>query len=126
MKQTSEICAAFIPAELIEHLWNIVEIYDEDKYIFVLSSRRLGDGMVQDINIIIGNTSSHHTIYGYKPVDFKIDVSKIDDDYQMSLIPSEKTAREINKWKKRRLAFHFLKKVTLAPSPHQCRVRNAC
>ena len=126
MKQTSEICANFIPAELIEHLWNIVEIYDEDKYVFVLSSRRLGDGIVQDINIIIGSTSSHHTIYGYKPVNFKIKVSKTDDDYTMSLIPSEKTAHEINKWTQRKFNFHFLKKIALAPAPHQFRVRNAC
>ncbi len=126
MKKTAEICSTFLPAELIEHLWNIVEIYDEDNYVFVLSSRRLGDGMVQDINIIIGSTSSHHTIYGYKPVNFTIKVSKIDNDYTMSLIPSEKTAHEINKWKRRSLGFLFPKKITLAPAPHQFRMRNAC
>lgn len=126
MKQTSEICTTFVPAELIEHLWNIVEIYDENKYIFVLSSRRLGDGMVQDINIIIGNTSSHHTIFGYKPVNFTIEVSKTDDDYTMSLIPSEKTAREISRWKQIKLGFHIHKKLSLAPAPHQFRMRNAC
>lgn len=126
MKHTSEICTTFIPAELIEHLWNVVEIYDENKYIFVLSSRRLGDGMVQDINIIIGNKSSCHTIFGYKPVNFTIEVSKTDNDYTMSLIPSEKTAREINRWKQRRLGFHLQKKIFLAPAPHQFRIRNAC
>lgn len=126
MKQTSEICTTFVPAELIEHLWNIVEIYDENKYIFVLSSRRLGDGMVQDINIMLGNTSSYHTIYGYKPVNFTIEVSKTYDDYTMSLILSEKTAREINKWKQRKLDFHLLNKIFLVPTRHQVSMRNAC
>ena len=126
MKHTSEICTTFIPSELIEHLWNIVEIYDENTYIFVLSSRRLGDGMVQDINIIIGNTSSRHTIYGYKPINFTIEVNKTDDDYTMSLVPSKKTAREISRWKQRKLGFHIQKKFSPTPAPHQFRVRNAC
>lgn len=126
MKHTSKMCTTFIPSELIEHLWNVVEIYDENRYIFVLSSRRLGDGMVQDISIFIGDTSSNHTIYGYKPVNFMLEVIKTGDDYTMSLIPSEKTARELSKWKQRKLCFHIQKKLSLTTAPHQFRFRNAC
>jgi len=125
MRQTSEICTTFIPSELIDHLWNIVDVYDESKYVFVLSSRRLGDGMVQDIRIIAGNISTQHTIFGYKPVDFTIIVSHKGDDLRMSLVPSVKAAQEINKWKRRRAIFLFRKRISPAPAPNHFRVRRA-
>lgn len=123
MRKTSDICTAFVPAEIIDHLWNIVEIYGENRYVFVLSSRRLGDAMVQDIRIIIGSSSYLHSVYGFKPVDFTIKVSRKDDDFTMTLVPSVKAQREINKWKQRRLGHFFLKK--LFPSPRHFRVRSA-
>ena len=125
MRQTSEICETFVPAELIEHLWNIVDVYDENKYVFVLSSRRQGDTMVQDIRIIMGNSSSQHTIFGYKPVDFTIKVNRQDDDFEMSLIPSEKAELELNKWRRRRAIFLFRKKINSTPAPTPLRVRSA-
>lgn len=125
MRQTSQICETFIPAELIAHLWNIVDVYDEKKYVFVLSSRRQGDGMVQDVRIIMGSASSQHTIFGYKPVDFTIMVSQKGDDLEMSMIPSKKAEQEIGKWKRRRAIFLFRKKISPALIPRQFRFRRA-
>lgn len=125
MRQTSEICENFVPRELIEHLWNIVDVYDENKYVFVLSSRRQGDTMVQDIRIITGNNSSQHTIFGYKPVDFTIKVSRQDDDFEMSLIPSEKAVLELSKWQRRRAIFLFRKKINSTSVQTSFRVRRA-
>lgn len=125
MRQTSEICAAFVPSELINHLWNIVDVYDESNCVFVLSSRRLGDGLVQDIRIISGNSSAQHTVFGYKPVDFTIKVKRSGDDLEMSLIPSEKAEQELNKWKRRRTIFLFRKKMSPPSSVGHLRVRRA-
>ncbi|NCB74558.1 MAG: hypothetical protein EOM51_07440 [Clostridia bacterium] len=123
MKETSEICKAFVPPEIIKHLWTITELYDEDRYVFVLSSRRLGDSMVQDIKIIVGDRSYLHSVYGFKPVDFTIKVSSKDKNYRMTLIPSSKAEYEIEKWRRRNLYNNFLKK--LSSSPEHFRVRRA-
>ncbi|MBP8639685.1 MAG: hypothetical protein KBI01_02120 [Oscillospiraceae bacterium] len=125
MRRISEICKTFVPVELINHIWNIVDLYDENSYVFVLSSRRQGDEMVQDITTIMGNNSSIHTILGYKPVDFTIKVSRQDDDFEMSLIPSAKAALELNKWERRRAFLLFRKKLIFATSPNTLRVRRA-
>lgn len=125
MRQTSEICTTFIPSELIDHLWNIVDVYEESKYVFVLSSRRLGDGLVQDIRIITGSISTQHTIFGYKPVDFTIKVSRKGDDLKMSLVPSVKAEQELNKWKRRRAVLLFRKRLSPSPAPNHFRVRRA-
>ena len=120
-----QICETFIPIELLAHLWNIVDVYDENKYVFVLSSRRQGDCMVQDIRTIMGSASSQHTIFGYTPVDFTIMVSRKGEDLEMSMIASEKATRELNKWKHRRAFFLFRKKTSPSPSPCQFRFRRA-
>lgn len=125
MRRISEICKTFVPIELIEHIWNIVDNYDENSYVFVLSSRRQGDEMVQDIKIITGSCSSQHTIFGYKPVDLTIKVSRIGEDFEMSLIPSAKAALELNKWERRRANFLFRKKISAARAPGQLRFRRA-
>lgn len=123
MKETAEICSAFIPSEIIEHLWTIVELYGESRYVFVLSSRRLGDSVVQDIKIILGSRSYLHSVYGFKPVNFTIKVTCKDENYRMTLIPSAKAEYEIKKWTRKKLGRNFLKK--LSPSSQHFRVRRA-
>lgn len=117
MKNTLEICSLFIPSEIISHLWNIVDLYGENNYNFVLTSRRLGDATIQDVRIDIDHFSFHHTVLGFKPVDFTVKVRKDGDDLFMSLAPSEKAMREINKWKRVKEALTFRrKKAPLEPS----------
>jgi len=123
MRETSEICSAIIPPEIIEHLWTIVELYGESRYVFVLSSRRLGDTMVQDIKIILGSCSYLHSVYGFKPVDFTIKVTCKDENYRMTLIPSAKAEYEINRWAQKKLGLNFHKK--LSPASQHFRVRHA-
>ena len=117
MKKTLKICTLFIPREIISHLWSIVDLYGENDYYFVLTSRRLGDSTIQDVRIDIDHFSFHHSVLGVKPVDFTVKVSKNSDDFVMSLVPSEKATREIGKWKrvKQALTFHR-KKTPVEPS----------
>jgi len=117
MKKTLEICSLFIPREIINHLWSIVDLYGENDYCFVLTSRRLGDATIQDVRIDIDHFSFHHTVLGFKPVDFTVKVSKNGEDLEMSLAPSEKAMREINKWKRIKEALTFRrKKAPIEPS----------
>ncbi len=110
MKNTSKICNLFVPKEIINHLWNIVDLYGENDYIFVLISRRLGDAEIQDIRIDIDHFSFHHTVLGFKPVDFTVKVCRKGEDLVMSLSPSEKALYEINKWKRLKDALSFRRK----------------
>ncbi len=123
MKECSDICTAFIPSAIIDHLWTIVDIYGEDSYVFVLSSRRLGDTLVQDIKIILGSSTYLHSVYGFAPVNFTIKVARRDDGYRMTMIPSAKAAHEIDKWTRRKPGHSFLRK--LSSSPQSFRVRRA-
>ncbi|PKM72941.1 MAG: hypothetical protein CVU91_07925 [Firmicutes bacterium HGW-Firmicutes-16] len=110
MKNTLEICNLFVPAEIISHLWNIVDLYGENEYIFVLTPMRLGDAIIQDIRINIDHFSFHHTVLGFHPVDFTVRVRRKGEDLEMSLVPSEKALYEINKWKSAKAALAFRKK----------------
>lgn len=110
MKNTLEICSLFIPSEIISHLWNIVDLYGENDYNFVLTSRRLGDATIQDVRIDIDHFSFHHTVLGFKPVDFTVKVRSKGEDLEMSLVPSERAMREINKWKRVKEALTFRNK----------------
>ena len=110
MKNTLEICSLFIPSEIIIHLWNIVDLYGENDYNFVLTSRRLGDATIQDIRIDIDHFSFHHTVLGFKPVDFTVKVRRKGEDLEMSLAPSEKAICELNKLKRIKEALTFRSK----------------
>jgi len=123
MRETSEICKAFVPSEIVEHLWTIADIYGEDRYVFVLTPRRLGDTLVQDVKIIVGGCSYLHSVYGFKPVDFTIEVIREDENCRMTLIPSAKAEKEIEKWKRRNPFHSFVK--TLSFSPQRFRIRRA-
>ena len=118
MRRTAEICSLFIPPEIICHLWNIVDLYGEDSYTFVLSSRRLGDRSIQDIRIDIDGFSFHHSVLGFTPVNFTVSVRQKDDDTYMTLIPSEKALCEIKKWQRIKRALSFSKKKTCEPAPN--------
>lgn len=118
MKITSEICTFFIPPEIISHLWNIVDLYEEDYYMFMLSSRRLGDAMIQDIRIDIDGFSFHHTVLGFKPVDFTVKAYQKGGDFIMSLVPSEKAMHQIRKWERVKARLLFRRKKTPEVTPH--------
>ena len=124
MKNTMEICNLFVPHEIISHLWNIVDLYGENEYIFVLTSRRLGDSTIQDIRIDIDHFSFHHTVLGFDPVDFTIKVRRNGEDLTMSLAPSEKALNEINKWKRIKAALTFRRK-KVEEIPHRLILRKA-
>ncbi|MFB0920913.1 MAG: hypothetical protein QMB62_08530 [Oscillospiraceae bacterium] len=124
MKNTNEICSLFIPPEIISHLWNIVDMYGDDNYIFVLSSRRLGDAKIQDIEINIDRFSFHHTVLGFDPVNFTVKICKRGGDLVMSLALSEKALSEINKWNRIRAALTFRRK-KVEEAPHRLILRRA-
>ncbi|MEA4894871.1 MAG: hypothetical protein VB064_06375 [Oscillospiraceae bacterium] len=107
MKHTADICSSFIPPEITNHLWRIVDMYGDGDYVFVLQPKRLGDSLIQDISIETGNSSYHHTVLGFSPVNFTVRVSRKGQDLVMSIIPSEKALYEINKWKRIKEAMSF-------------------
>jgi hypothetical protein len=125
MRRTAEICSIFIPHEIIGHLWNIVDLYGEDSYLFVLTSRRLGDRSIQDIRIDIDGFSFHHSVLGFSPVNFTVSVRRKGNDTYMKLIPSEKALREIRKWQKIRNALTFFEKKPCVPPPRRIFLRKA-
>lgn len=110
MKQTAEICSSLVSQRIIDHLWETVDEYNDDSFIFILSVQHLGYEKVQDIIILRNNTSSHQTIIGCKPVELTIEVNKIGSDYVMSLIPSSKTANELSRQKNNR-ALSYLRRL---------------
>ncbi len=124
MKNTLEICNLFIPTEIISHLWNIVDLYGDNDYTFVLSSRRLGDAKIQDIRVDTGHFSFHHTVLGFAPVNFTVRVRRNGADLVMSLVPSEKAQYEINKWERIKNVLTFRKK-KVEEVPHRLILRRA-
>ena len=114
MKQTAAICNSLMSQRIIDRLWETVDKYQDDNYVFILSVQHLGYEKVQDIIILRNNTSSHQTMIGCKPVDLTIEVNKIGSDYIMSLIPSTKTATEIRRQRNKRILSHLRK--SLKPS----------
>lgn len=125
MRCTAEICSVFIPPEIIGHLWNIVDLYGEDSYTFVLSSRKLGDRSIQDIRIDIDGFTFHHSILGFSPVNFTVSVCRKGVDIYMTLIPSEKAQYEIRKWQRIKNALTFSEKRSYEPSPRRIFLRKA-
>ena len=109
MKQTAEICNTLVSQRIIDRLWETVDKYQDDSYIFILSIKHLGYEKVQDIIILRNNTSLHQTIIGCKPVELTIEVNKTGSDYIMSLIPTAKTAHEIRRQRNNKLLSCFRK-----------------
>ena len=124
MKKTSDFCGTFMAPEIISHLWNIVELYEQDDYLFVLSPVRLGDVKIQDIRIDIGGFWFHHTVLGFKPVDFVIRVRRSGGDLVMSPVLPERTRREIEILAKIKAALHFHGKKQ-SDAPHSFCLRKA-
>ena len=124
MKNTQEICSLFIPTEIISHLWNIVELYGDNDYTFVLSSRRLGDAKIQDIRVDTDLFSFHHTVLGFTPVNFTVRVRRIGADLVMSLVLSERAQYEIKKWERIKNALTFRRK-KVEEVPHRMILRKA-
>jgi len=109
MKQTAAICSSLISQRIIDRLWETVDKYQDDSYIFILSVQNFGYEKAQDIIVLHNNTASHQIIIGCKPVDLTIEVSKSGNNYYMSLIPSAKAANEIKRQKNKRVLLHLSK-----------------
>lgn len=106
MQKTSVNCENLIPSGLIKHLWLSAESYGDDGCFFILTPRRLGDAFVQDILILSEKSSSHQTVFGYRPVNMTVGVSHAGADAEMHIIRC-KTSENSNMRRNIARAFFF-------------------
>lgn len=125
MKRTSEMCDLFIPSGITDHLWTMVDLYKTDNCVFFLRPLKMGEAAVQDIRIDLDGFSFHHTVLGFRPVSFTVGVRRDGEDLVMSVLPSDRTRREIGKWEKVRATLAHRKNKT-SEAPGSVTLPKAC
>jgi len=89
MIKTSEDCESLISPGLIRHLCNSAANCGDGGCFFILTPRRFGSALVQDILVLSENSCSHQTVLGYRPVDLTVGVT-CGSEPEMYLVSPEK------------------------------------
>ena len=93
MKNTIAANIKSVPEALTKYLYEIMQKRNMDKCRFVLSSRPLANGLVQDIVAVSDNTNESHTVFGFAPVDGVLDISKSESGFTFYFAPGSQNQR---------------------------------
>ncbi|CAB1245710.1 conserved protein of unknown function [Ruminococcaceae bacterium BL-4] len=81
MKNTIATNIQSVPEALTKYLYDIMQRRNRDKCQFILSSRPLANGLVQNITAVSDNTNESHTVFGFTPVDCELNISRSESGF---------------------------------------------
>lgn len=77
-KFTSCDCVKLLPEVLIDYIWGLAIKKKSEKQIFILESKELGIGKIQEIYHHFDNNTSKHQVFGFSPVKAVVEVEVVD------------------------------------------------